>query len=163
MRLIEIKNPKYKVFLDLDGVMADFKRGVKEILKLPADAPSSEIFKALGQNSAEFFSKLPKTKDADRLWVFLKGNDLQILTGVPRTDREKAVKEKIQWVRKNLSKNVKVITSSSKGKRKFSGPNHILIDDRKDNIQDWITAGGIGILHTSTAKTIKELKKLGFK
>jgi hypothetical protein len=36
-----------------------------------------------------------------------------------------------------------------------------LIDDRKDNIQQWIDSGGIGILHTSTASTIKQLEKLG--
>ena len=38
--------------------------------------------------------------------------------------------------------------------------NHILIDDRKDNIERWEAAGGIGILHTTTENTIACLKKL---
>jgi len=38
----------------------------------------------------------------------------------------------------------------------------ILIDDFPRNIDQFKAAGGIGILHTNTVKTIKELKKLGF-
>jgi hypothetical protein len=102
-------------------------------------------------------------KDADRLWAFLKGNDVEILTGVPTTNREEASKNKVSWVRRNLSKNVKVITTSSSAKKNHAAPNHILIDDREKNIAQWKTAGGIGILHTSAAKTIKELKRMGFK
>ena len=43
----------------------------------------------------------------------------------------------------------------------MASPNAILIDDRKDNIEQWIEAGGIGIHHTSTNSTIKKLQKLG--
>ena len=164
MKLREIKNAQFKIFLDLDGVMADFARGKREILKLPDSASSEEIFKALaGDKGKDFFLRLPKTRDADRLWQFLKGNDLQILTAVPMTNREEATKNKVQWVKRNLSKNVKTITTTRRGKKKFAGPDNILIDDHKKNITDWEGAGGIGILHTSTSKTIKELKKLGFK
>jgi hypothetical protein len=37
----------------------------------------------------------------------------------------------------------------------------ILIDDRADTIREWDSQGGIGILHTSAANTIQQLKKLG--
>ncbi len=164
MRLAEIKNDQFKVFLDLDGVMADFARGVREILKLdPKTVSPDELFGTLAKQGKDFFLKLPKMKDADRLWAFLKGNDVEILTGVPTSNREEAAKNKVSWVRRNISKNVKVITTSSKSKKKFAGPNQILIDDRKDNIAAWKAAGGIGILHTNAAKTIKELKRMGFK
>jgi hypothetical protein len=36
-----------------------------------------------------------------------------------------------------------------------------LIDDRADNIQRWKDAGGVGVLHTSAADTIQQLKELG--
>ena len=39
--------------------------------------------------------------------------------------------------------------------------NSILIDDRKKKIDQWIAAGGIGILHTDAASTIEKLKELG--
>ena len=40
-------------------------------------------------------------------------------------------------------------------------PNHILIDDRLSNIEQWRSQGGIGILHTSAVNTIQQLKELG--
>ena len=46
-------------------------------------------------------------------------------------------------------------------KKNYAAPNHILIDDKKSNIDEWRAAGGIGILHTSAADTIQQLKKLG--
>ena len=33
----------------------------------------------------------------------------------------------------------------------------MLIDDRKDNIEDWESKGGVGILHTSAEDTITKL------
>jgi hypothetical protein len=46
-------------------------------------------------------------------------------------------------------------------KQLFAGENKILIDDLAKTIDEWNAKGGIGILHTSAANTIKELKKLG--
>jgi hypothetical protein len=62
------------------------------------------------------------------------------------------------WVR-NHKLGVKLNLAYSKNKQKYAAPNHILIDDRKDNIEDWESKGGIGILHTSTENTIACLKK----
>ena len=45
--------------------------------------------------------------------------------------------------------------------KNYAAPNHILIDDRESNIDQWRAAGGIGILHTSASNTIQQLKKLG--
>jgi hypothetical protein len=38
----------------------------------------------------------------------------------------------------------------------------ILIDDFPKNVQQFKTAGGIGILHTTTSNTISQLKRIGF-
>jgi hypothetical protein len=46
-------------------------------------------------------------------------------------------------------------------KQNFSGENKILIDDMANTIEEWNAKGGIGIHHTSTADTIKQLKELG--
>ena len=37
------------------------------------------------------------------------------------------------------------------------------LDDYKKNIVEWESKGGIGVHHTETAKTLSELKRLGFK
>jgi hypothetical protein len=66
---------------------------------------------------------------------------------------------KNHWVERELP-GVHLILRNAKHKKDFAGPNNILIDDRIDNVNGWIDAGGIGILHTSAENTINELKKL---
>jgi len=56
---------------------------------------------------------------------------------------------------------VKLTLAQAYLKKNYAAPNHILIDDRESNIDQWRAAGGIGILHTSAAGTIQQLKKLG--
>ena len=55
----------------------------------------------------------------------------------------------------------KLILSPAKLKQKYAAPNHILIDDKPSNIEEWRSQGGIGILHTSATNTISQLKELG--
>ena len=62
---------------------------------------------------------------------------------------------KINLVRRREKKN---FAMKSGGTRRPA----ILIDDFPRNVDQFKAAGGIGIYHTNTAKTIKELKKLGF-
>ena len=44
---------------------------------------------------------------------------------------------------------------------KCTGPETVLIDDLKKNIDEWREAGGTGILHVSAEQTLKELRELG--
>ena len=46
-------------------------------------------------------------------------------------------------------------------KKNYAKKDSILIDDRASNISDWNAAGGIGILHTSTATTLDKLSEYG--
>ncbi len=64
------------------------------------------------------------------------------------------------WVQENIP-GTKLILAKRENKRDYANRKSILIDDRTDNINDWNTAGGIGILFTSTSQTINELKELG--
>ena len=75
-----------------------------------------------------------------------------------QNDKSKKTKEKLQKV---IEEYTKTKFKQAKFKQDLAEPNAILIDDREDNIERWIEAGGIGIRHTSTASTIKQLKQLG--
>ena len=55
----------------------------------------------------------------------------------------------------------KLILAKRENKQNYVDKSNILIDDRPDNIAEWESNGGIGILHTSAASTIKKLKELG--
>ena len=67
---------------------------------------------------------------------------------------------KIKWVEQNIP-GTPLLLKSAELKQLYASSNSILIDDRADNIQRWNEAGGIGILHTSAADSIQQLKDLG--
>ena len=55
----------------------------------------------------------------------------------------------------------KLVLAQASKKQNYANPDSILIDDRVSNIDQWVKAGGIGILHTDTVSTINKLKELG--
>lgn len=166
MKLFEIKTD-YHLMVDLDGVLADLDKLVKERTGM-----TFEQLRASGSGFTKFvaaereanrtiFDNLDKMPDADQLWDYVVKYKPDILTatGYPT---EKATAEKIRWVMDNLSGYDKIlVTVSGADKHKYAAPNHILIDDRMKAIGPWREAGGIGILHTSAKDTISELKSLG--
>lgn len=166
MKLFEI-NTDYKIFMDLDGVLADLDKLVKERTGM-----TFEQLRATGSGFTKFvaderelgntiFDNLDKHDDADELWDYVVKYEPDILTatGYPT---EKATAEKIQWVMNNLSGYDRIlVTTSGRDKKKYAAPNHILIDDRMKSIGPWREAGGIGIEHKSAADTISQLKSLG--
>ncbi len=66
----------------------------------------------------------------------------------------------VKWVKKNTP-DTKLILAFRANKKQYSKENSILIDDLKVTIDEWNAGGGIGILHTSAASTIEQLKELG--
>ena len=63
-----------------------------------------------------------------------------------------------RWRQRNLP-STKLVLAQAIRKQNYATPDSILIDDRENNINQWIASGGIGILHTSASDTIKQLKK----
>ena len=96
--------------------------------------------------------------DGEKLWKYIKNYSPSILSAPSREKSSRIGKE--IWVRTNIP-GTELILKPAPEKQELAEPNAILIDDRKDNIQQWKDAGGIGILHTSANNTINELEKLG--
>ena len=169
MRLKELKPKDYHLYVDLDGVMADLRSYVEDVLDIKITmAPggsdwndSDEIWRILRELGEPDFSKLKKLPDADRLWNYVKPYKPNILTATGKP-MGKNSREKALWVKNNLSgyKEVHMVVGSRE-KAKFAWPDAILIDDRMKSIGPWRDKGGIGILHTSAEDTIRQLKKLG--
>ena len=96
--------------------------------------------------------------DGQQLWDYISPYN-PILLSAPSKEESSKIGKRL-WVKRNLS-NAKLILRPASQKQQFSGENKILIDDRVDNIEQWKSKGGIGILHTSASDTIKQLKELG--
>jgi len=183
MKIEELYEPKgndkksgpqdYKLFVDMDGVVADFVAGIKKIMPDYDDSRydkeskyRSQMWKAVKEYSEEggtLWEDLPLMSDGQKLWDFLEAHDPEILsaTGNPAYGSRE---QKKNWIAEHFGSDIVVnLVRKSEEKAEYAKDNYILIDDRLDkSIKPWVAAGGIGIHHTSAAKTIAELKKLGF-
>ena len=164
-----------KIYFDMDGVLADFERGVKEICGIippsqnakhhkPGD--DDEMWERIKQephfyNLLEF---MPGAKDMFDAVYDRYGQKCEILTGIPKEKRGIvfAAEDKTKWVHRLLSDEIKVNIVYREDKPQFcTGAGCVLIDDMERNIRDWTAHGGIGIVNVSTAETVEKLKGLG--
>ena len=150
-----------ELFLDLDGVLADFDRGVVAVTgRRPEDLSVSAMWRALSRHP-DFFGTLEFMEDARELWAFCEPFHPTILTGLPVG--RWAPDQKRRWVARMLGPTVPVITCMARDKAKHAGPGRILVDDRDKAREPWVLAGGTFILHRAAARTIAELQALGFR
>lgn len=160
--LKEVEGQKYTIYCDMDGVLVDFDKGYKDLTGMTtkeADAKGPKFFwEPLSKVGEKYWSDLEWMPDGKQLWNHIKKYNPSLLSAPSREKSSKTGKQK--WVNSNLP-GVELILRPASQKQKLSGDNKILIDDKKENIEQWKSKGGIGLLHTSTTNTIEQLKKLG--
>ena len=153
----------YKIHLDMDGVITDFDKQFKELTgMMPNEFESKygikDFWEAIDKAGVGFWRGMKWMPDGEELYNKVSQFDHELLSSPSRGDSSKIGKR--LW-RRDKTPNTKLTLAYSANKKNYAAPNHILIDDRADNINQWKNAGGIGILHTSTASTIAKLKELG--
>ena len=155
---------EYKIFSDMDGVITDFDESFKKASDgiAPRDYEKkfgiNKFWELIDSKGVGFWVGMPYMSDGEQYWNYIKDYDVELLSSPSRSESSRLGKR--LWVRNNMP-GVKLTLAYSADKQKYAAPNHILIDDRKSNIDQWVSRGGVGILHTSTADTIRQLKKLG--
>ena len=155
---------EYKIFSDMDGVITDFDASFKKASDgiAPRDYENkfgiNKFWGLIDSKGVGFWVGMPYMSDGEQYWNYIKDYDVELLSSPSRSESSRLGKR--LWVRNNMP-GVKLTLAYSSDKQKYAAPNHILIDDRKSNIDQWVSRGGVGILHTSTADTIRQLKKLG--
>tara|TARA_E500000178_G_scaffold293540_1_gene298349 strand:+ start:43 stop:555 length:513 start_codon:yes stop_codon:yes gene_type:complete len=164
----EMKNVN-RIFLDMDGVLADFLKGVEqpEYIGHPLtndDAGHTEYdLRKEEITNKRLFANLPPMVDMYDLLAYVKHCEVpwEILTAAGTVNRELVVYDKNEWIKRYVDPSV-VVTCTYSGSQKsaFAKEGFVLIDDRPKNIQCWEDAGGIGILHTNAKDTINKLKEL---
>ena len=154
-----------KIFVDMDGVLADFIQGVEgpKYLNGPFDKQSYYDNRKIELSNAGLFLDLPPMSDMQTLVDYIKstGIDWEILSCSGEINRDRVAKDKFKWIRKHVDIDV-LVTCTLKGKEKaiYARPGHVLIDDKASNITAWQEAGGVGIHHIYAKNTINRLKKL---
>ena len=153
----------YIIYTDLDGVLVDFEKGYAELTNIVPTKSfngKAEFWEPISKAGAQWWANLDWMPDGQELWRYIKKYKPNILSSPSQDPSSKVGKE--AWLKMNLQNSYKkAYFYNRSNKQLFSDKNRILIDDLPQTIDEWNAKGGIGILHTSAANTIKELKKLG--
>ena len=161
----------YKVYLDMDGVLADFDQRFKDISGMePKEFEDKYGKKAFWDlidedNKISFWVGIKPMPGAAALVNAVKNYNYELLTSP--SSKKQSYLGKILWVRNHsdiLGGKPRINFKKAKEKHEVKpelSKTDILIDDREDTIGRWNAAGGTGIVYKNIGQVLGDLKKLG--
>lgn len=155
-----------RVFIDLDGVLADFDKGATSLFGVsPRDFEALHGVRAFWKRLADapgYYEGLEWMPGGRALWQFAVASLApalpMILTGLPLG--QWAEPQKRAWCARELGAEIPVLCCMSVDKHKFCSEGDVLIDDRASAGIDWATAGGRFVLFTNAPLAIADLSAI---
>lgn len=161
-----------RIYCDMDGVLCDFKTAAEKTTGMVIDKwmendNKKDKWKPI-IDKKDFWHTLPWQPGGQQLWSYISNYEPHILSAyVEHAADPNCIPGKRSWAQSHLGLPTNRINLVKRREKqnfaKLNGKPAVLIDDYIKNINQFKARGGIGILHTSAANTISELKKLGFK
>ena len=151
------------VYLDMDGVLADFFKGLEQFYSVKhwKHIPDKEkSIQALAKT--DFFNTLDVFETSQELVDFVKSTgDWGICSSPLRGDRDNSAYWKRVWLTEKqfLPEVDKLIFTGQKENfavDKIDGTPNILVDDKPSYIKRWNEAGGIGIRYQANEDDLVE-------
>lgn len=151
--------PRMQLFLDCDGVLADFDAAFEAAFGHPPRAYEDKhgptaFWRNIREEAKEFYRHLPLMSDGRQLYEGVAHLRPIILTGCPLGGW--AEPQKLAWAAEHFP-GVPMVTCMSRDKRTYCRPGDILIDDYLKYRHLWEEAGGTFIHHTGAASSIDAL------
>jgi len=177
------------LFLDMDGVQADFFTQWARWWSTKMNDPNIQWYKDIGDKEQreisiaalqaegpdfvyEFFATLPVLSGCETILSWISSNNIPctVLSAPlrsPKEDKKKIITQasiegKKTWLAEH-NPNMPAIFDGNKDRYAMKGghPN-VLIDDHKKYINGWNAAGGMGVLHrwNNAGDTIKQLNEI---
>jgi len=152
------------IYLDLDGVVADFNKRYKELYGMePREAEKNKKFdhyfnQFIADQNFATLDLMPGAMDGI---TFLRKSQVttQILSSTANQERYDDIsKQKMVWLQKQGITFNPIFVPGKRLKQQYAAPDKIIIDDTPSIIDQWNAAGGIGILHKNWPDTIAILK-----
>ncbi len=171
-RGLEEQESKYKVYLDMDGVLANFDQRFRDLSGMePKEFENKygkkEFWNLIDEeHKIKFWVGIPVMDGAASLVDAVKDYNYELLTSP--SAKKQSYLGKILWVRNHIGD---VFPSKPRINFKKAKEKHlvkpqlsqtdILIDDREDTIGRWNAAGGTGIVYKNIIQVLNDLGKLG--
>jgi len=150
-----------QLFLDCDGVLADFDAGSKEMLGMLPDAFEARHgkrgFWRQVAKTRDFYARLPLMPDARILFDAVAHLEPIILTGLPLGNW--AAPQKVRWAAEHFP-GTRIITCMARDKYRHMTGADVLVDDRADHRAKWEDAGGIFVHHKNARSSLKQLAEI---
>lgn len=147
-----------KIFLDCDGVLADFDSGARDVLgRYPRQFEKlygADTLWTRLENTPDFYRDLPLMPDAMQLVEGVRHLDVTILTGVPRGGW--AEEQKVLWAAEHFP-HLPIICCRSAEKRAHMRRGDVLIDDWPQYRHYWLEHGGVFISHYDAETSLAAL------
>ncbi|MBV9528166.1 hypothetical protein [Sphingomonas sp.] len=150
-----------RLFLDADGVLADFDAGAKRLLGAgPSDFQaahgSREFWRRLAKAKG-FYANLPEMPDARTLFDAVEYLKPTILTGLPFGSW--AAPQKVAWAAQHFP-GVPIVTCMARDKHRHMKAGDVLVDDRVTHRAAYEAAGVVFVHHRSARESLRELARL---
>ena len=150
-----------RLFLDADGVLADFDHGAKRLLGMRPKAFIAKhgrgtFWKRLAK-AKNFYGSLPQMSDAQLLFDAVKHLKPTILTGLPMGSW--AAPQKVEWAAEHFP-GVPIITCMARDKHLHMHPGDVLVDDRDKHSAGYEEAGVVFVHHKNAEDSLRQLAKL---
>jgi 5'(3')-deoxyribonucleotidase len=150
-----------RLFLDADGVLADFDLSARHLLGLSpkqfiAKHGRSEFWRRLAR-APNFYGELPEMPDARILFDAVKHLKPTILTGLPIGSW--AAPQKVEWAAEHFP-GVPIITCMARDKHKHMHRGDVLVDDREKHRAAYEAHGVVFIHHRNARDSLRQLAKI---
>ena len=145
------------IFLDLDGVLADFSAHARAVLRRPPQEEDingrwpEEDWRHI-RATPHFYRNIPLMPRAHEMVTLARGFrdtlgwELYMLTAIPsKNDMFLVFQDKIDWVNQYFPDISTQFGPYSEDKHQHCTPGDILVDDRTSNCDQWRLAGGIAV------------------
>jgi hypothetical protein len=155
-----------KLYLDMDGVIADFFKGLQEHYNVKhwkeIEDPRGAVDKLQYTNYFNTLELFPTSQTLVDAVRDIAGKNYGICSSPLRNDMQNSSYWKRVWLeRHNFMPTIPNLIFTGNKHRyavdNLTGHYNILVDDKPSNINDWENAGGLGFLYQANQDSVQDL------